>query len=623
MTSTMPDSASSSKSKIMIETGMEHRGMERVLLVTAVCLTFVVIGFIISTDTLSQAVKPDEPNSFRKARNFYKSCMDEETIEAKDASPLIDLMEYLGGWPVLGTSPGGKWSSNGYKFETLWAKLTGELSEPYIISTFVNIDDKNSSRYILMIDQQISFGMPSREYYLDIKYAKVKEAYLKYMTTIATMLKGDPLTVKQDMADLLEFETKLANLTTPNDERRDSEALYNLMTLKELSANVPLIDWRYYFDTVISDKVKPITDSEPIVNRNPRFIREVSQLAVVDTPPRVVVNYFIWRLTMNFISKLGERFRYANQQYLKVLYGRSSEEPRFRFCAESINNKLMFVVGRMYIDKKFTADSKANTLEMTHYLKNAFIKMLKDNDWMDEETKIVAEQKIDFGDSDFFANEIEYGNWTARAHFEQLFQKVVEAEWLMGPAVVNAYYTRSHNEIVFPAGILQTPFYNHKSPWWGCGRKYDKNGNLVQWWSDESIENFIKQTECIIDQYNSYVMPENDMNLNGVQTQGENIADNGGLKEAYIAYRSFVDNGGKEEPLLPGLNFTQDQLFFINYGQVWCSLYRPAAVTIQILNGVHSLGRYRVIGSTHNNEDFSRVFSCPKPKPSKKKCRIW
>ncbi|XP_033097749.1 membrane metallo-endopeptidase-like 1 isoform X4 [Anneissia japonica] len=753
---------SSSKSELfMEERKIQNRGMERVLMVTAVCLTFVVIGLIISTgtdrnnlrrevnelknerrrevnelknetdtcltdhcvkmagnlisnmnpeidpcdnffefscggwerryaipedqssysafsvlreevqlvlrDILSQDVNPEEPDSFRKARDFYKSCMDEDIIEEKDASPLIDLMEYLGGWPVLGPSPGGMWSSTGYKFEKLWAKLSGEFNNNHIISTYVDNDDKNSSRYILKIDQP-ELGMPSREYYLYSEYADIKEAYLTYMTTVATMLNGDSLMVKQDMADLLDFETKLANLTTPEEELRDNEALYNLMTLEELSAYVPLIDWRYFFDTITPEKVKPILDSEPIINRNPRFIREVSQLAVVDTPPRVIVNYFLWRLTMNRIQNMGERFRHVRQQYYKVLYGASSESSRFRSCTDYVNSILNFAVGRMYIDKTFTGDSKENTVEMIDYLREAFIEMLKYNDWMDEDAKIVAAEKcnamydqvgypdwikddntldkeyasIDLGDSDYFGNVLAYLNWTAQMNFGYLREKVDKTEWSIGPALVNAFYSSSKNTIVFPAGILQPPFYNNKSPWYlnyggigavigheithgfdDRGRQYDKDGNLVQWWSDESIEKFTERAQCIIDQYDSYVMPENDMNLNGIQTQGENIADNGGLAEAYRAYRSFIESRGREEPLLPGLNYTQDQLFFINYAQVWCSAFRPEGATSQILSGVHSPGRYRAIGATHNSDDFARVFSCPKANPPQTKCKVW
>ncbi|XP_071945619.1 membrane metallo-endopeptidase-like 1 [Antedon mediterranea] len=746
---------------VMEETKKTNRGMERVFLVTTVCLVFVVIGLIITTavigtdrnnlkrevnalkdepevcttdhcvkmagnlitnmdtsvdpcdnffqfscggwekryaipeneyyysafsvlredvqlvlrDLLSEDSTPNdesssssrEPDTFRKSRDFYKACMDEDTIDKLDGEPLIDLLEYLGGWPVLGPSPGGMWSQRGYKFETLWATLSGEFNNRHIIHSYVDYDDKNSSRYILKIDQP-SLGMSSREYYLSSEYAETKEAYLKYMTDIALLLNGSPITVKSEMEEVLEFETKLANLTTPDEDLRDNEALYNLMTLEELSADVPLIDWRYYFNTVTPKSVQPITDSEPIVNRNPTYMKEISQLVVVDTHPSVVVNYLMWRIIMNRVSNLGERFRHVRQQYYKVLYGASAEGARFRTCSDYINGILDFAVGRMYVDKTFTGDSKENMVDMIGRLRKSFIDMLKDNEWMDEPTKLVAAEKcnamydqvgypdwikddalldkeyinIDFDDMNYFTNVLSYLNWTSQETYGYLRKEVDKNEWSIGPAVVNAFYNSQRNKIVFPAGILQPPFYNNKSPWYlnyggigavigheithgfdDRGRQYDKEGNLVQWWTDNSIEKFTEKKQCIVDQYDNYVMPENDMNLNGIQTQGENIADNGGLVESYKAYRSFVDSREKAEPLLPGLNYTQDQLFFINYAQVWCSAFRPEGATAQILTGPHSPGRFRAIGATRNSEGFAKAFNCPKPTGSEKRCKVW
>jgi membrane metallo-endopeptidase-like protein 1 len=265
-------------------------------------------------------------------------------------------------------------------------------------------------------------------------------------------------------------------------------------------------------------------------------------------------------------------------------------------------------------------------------------------DWIKDNAKLDAEYEgLTAKNDEYFKNSLKYREWVALEELK-LLREDVDTEnslWsIVGPAVVNAFYSPSRNGILFPAAILQPPFYHKDLPWYSNyggigmaigheithgfdnnGRQYDKDGNFKQWWTQKSIDNFKEKAQCIIDQYSDYVMPENGRNLNGQQTQGENIADNGGVRESYKAY---MDNIPKQ-PRLPGVDFTEEQMFFLSFSQIWCSVFKPEGVDDYIDNGVHSPGRYRVIGTLQNNEVFNDAFNCPPGSYMNRdvKCKIW
>ncbi|XP_072047744.1 neprilysin-like [Amphiura filiformis] len=610
----------------------------------------------------------DDITAITKVKDFYASCVDLETIDERDDEPLRNLLHDLGGWPVLGDTKGGFWNETDYDFEALMGRLSGEYSNDVIVGSFVGVDDKDSTRYVLFIDQP-SLGMPSRDYYLEDQYAHYKKAYFDYMVTIATMLGADEGAATIDMTAVLEYETILANITIPDEERRDNEALYNPTTISGLDKAIPEINWMQYFNTIMPDELTPLPDTEEVINQSPDYMKNASRITKDETPQRVVANYLIWRITMNRISSLSQRYRDAQQVYYNVLYGTSSVSARWRDCVDYVNGALEMASGRMYVEENFAGDSKENMAIMIANLKTAFKDMLEYNEWMDEDTKIVAREKCDairdqigypdwimedstlndfyvkmnIAEDTYFENILDYIGWGANDNLARLRKDVDKDEWFTGPAVVNAYYSSSSNKIVFPAGILQPPFYHKDSPWYlnyggigmvigheithgfdDRGRQYDKDGNLKQWWSDESITNFKERAQCVIDQYGQYIMPENNKTLNGIQTQGENIADNGGLKESFKAY---MENE-YANIMLPGFDeYTPEQLFYLNFAQVWCSAYRPEGVDSAILTGVHSPGRYRVIGPSHNSFDWPKAYNCPDDTymnpPAEDKCVIW
>ncbi|XP_072047613.1 endothelin-converting enzyme homolog [Amphiura filiformis] len=607
-------------------------------------------------------------DAISKVKDFYAACLDLDTIETRDKDPLVKLLQELGGWPVLGNNEGGNWTEDTFDLELLLATFAGEYNMGVIFSTGVGPDDKDSSRYVIYLDQA-GLGMGSRDYYLKDTNANYKKAYMDLMIKVTKMLGADETTATDDMNDVLEFETILANMTVPPEERRDSEKLYNPITLGSLSKEIPRINWARYFDIMMPEETKPIKTTELIINQSPVYVPNATRFTLEETPSRTVANYIIWRLVMTKVSSLSKRFRDAKQEYYKVLYGTTTVPPRWRDCVDDSNGVFGFATGRMYVEENFDAKSKANIESLIANLKTSFKDMLKYNDWMDEATKVVAREKCDaigekIGYPDwikkdsklneyydklsvlegkFFENIMNYNKWGAQDELLRLRTKVDKDEWFIGPAVVNAYYSPSHNQIVFPAGILRPPFYNPDSPWYlnyggigtvigheithgfdDVGRQYDKNGNLKQWWSNGSISQFKDRAQCIVDQYSKYRMPENNKLLNGIQTQGENIADNGGLKESLKAYKDNEYSTIK----LPGFEkYSPEQLFFLSFAQVWCRVARPESVDSSILSDPHSPGRYRVIGTAHNSVDFAKAYKCKANSnmnpPTKKKCMVW
>ncbi|XP_070559983.1 neprilysin-1-like [Ptychodera flava] len=267
-------------------------------------------------------------------------------------------------------------------------------------------------------------------------------------------------------------------------------------------------------------------------------------------------------------------------------------------------------------------------------------------DWIkdDEELNDYYKNYV-FDSGKYFENYLQCEKEETQRNFEYFRKPVDKLMWVTGPAIFNANYNPRTNSINLPAGILQSLFYHKDSPHYlnfggmgmfigheithgfdDIGRQFDKDGNLKQWWTDESIEAFVGRAQCIVDQYDKYNMDECNMTLNGVHTQGENIADNGGLKEAYRSYRKMVDETMDGEELrLPGIGLTQDQMLFVNFAQIWCSKYTEQGARHAILAGGHSPGRYRVEGSISNLPEFAKVFNCPASSPMNpdKKCTVW
>lgn len=617
---------------------------------------------VVLKGVLEESIKTDDNKATIKAKQFYKSCMDLPQIRKIGEGRLKDVLQSLGGWPVITPN----WHPPNMTIEQLMGLIRGNYSEPVLVELYVGADDKNSSANILQIDQ-LQLALPSRDYYLKPSSENDLKAYHKYMTQTAILLGADPVAAAQELDDVLQFEIKLVNASLPEADRHDTSAIYTKLTLPELQRQVPQLNWTVFLKTVLGPDIELLPD-EVLVSYAMPYLVEMGKI-LENADRRVVHNYVIWRLVMSIMAHMIDEYQRERIEFRKILLGVQSERMRWSQCVEWTNKKLGLAVGALFIRDNFNQESKDTALEMIHTLREAFNELLTENHWMDDETRAVAREKANamnerIGYPEILNNatelEKEYENltivpdnfmenvfnilkWDSDKNLQLLHQPVDKEKWTTEPAVVNAFYNPNKNDIVFPAGIFQPLFYSNNYPksvnYGGIGvvigheithgfddkgRQFDKDGNMMQWWNNATIEAFRERTQCIIDQYSRYKIEEVGMYVNGRMTQGENIADNGGLKQAFRAYKKWVKRHGPE-PELPGLNLTHDQLFFLNYAQIWCGSMRPEDAVTKIRSSVHSPGFIRVLAPLSNSKDFAEAYKCKLGSPMNpvEKCSVW
>ncbi|EEB19488.1 endothelin-converting enzyme, putative [Pediculus humanus corporis] len=611
---------------------------------------------------------PAETNDaapFLLAKNLYKACMNKTGIANRGHTPILDILKKLGGWPVL---EGQSWNPGTFDWkETVYKFRDYGYSVDYFIDFSIGVDLKNTTIRTIDLDQP-SLGL-GREYLSKGFDEKIVQAYYEYQVDIATLLGADKKMAETELKESLNFEIQLANISLPNEERRNASKLFNPMSIHQLQQKFPSIPWLEYFNRLLPKHIR-VNSSEVVIVSVPTFLKQLEAL-LSKTPKRVLANYVMWRAAGASVSYLSEDLRNRQLQYSTVLSGKESREARWKECIDIVSSGVSLAVGSMYVKKYFKEDSKKAALEMVRDIREEFNNILTNLNWMDSETKQKALEKaasmvthIAYPDELLDVKKLEkfYDRLTVDPNyylesvlnltkfgtdysFGRLRQPVNKTEWISHgrPAVVNAFYSGVENSIQFPAGILQGIFFSNDRPKYmnygaigfvigheithgfdDQGRQFDNKGNLVDWWAKSTEEKFINRAQCIIHQYGNYTAEEVDLKLNGINTQGENIADNGGIKEAYRAYVKWSERNG-EEKMLPGLPYTPRQLFWISAANTWCCKYRPEALKIRIITGVHSPGRFRVIGPLSNMPEFSKDFNCPlgsKMNPVDK-CEVW
>ncbi|XP_066097097.1 endothelin-converting enzyme 2 isoform X5 [Saccopteryx bilineata] len=594
----------------------------------------------------------------RKTQRFYLSCLQVERIEELGAQPLRDLIEKIGGWNVTGS-----WDQDSF-MEVLKAVAGTYRATPFF-TVYVSADSKSSNSNVIQVDQSGLF-LPSRDYYLNrTANEKVLTAYLDYMEELGVLLGGQPASTREQMRQVLELEIQLANITVPQDQRRDEEKIYHKMSIAELQTLAPSMDWLEFLSFLLSPL--ELSDSEPVVVYGMDYLQQVSEL-INHTEPSILNNYLIWNLVQKTTSSLDRRFESAQEKLLETLYGtKKSCTPRWQTCISNTDDALGFALGSLFVKATFDQQSKEIAEGMISEIRTAFEEALGQLVWMDDKTRQAAKEKADaiydmigfpdfildpkelddvydgyeVSEDSFFQNMLNLYNFSAKVMADQLRKPPSRDQWSMTPQTVNAYYLPTKNEIVFPAGILQAPFYARNHPkalnFGGIGvvmghelthafddqgREYDKEGNLRPWWQNESLAAFRNHTACMEEQYSQYQV--NGEKLNGRQTLGENIADNGGLKAAYNAYRAWLRKHGQEQQL-PAVGLTNHQLFFVGFAQVWCSVRTPESSHEGLVTDPHSPARFRVLGTLSNSRDFLRHFGCPVGSPMNpgQLCEVW
>ncbi|XP_022118451.2 endothelin-converting enzyme homolog isoform X2 [Pieris rapae] len=605
-----------------------------------------------------------------KARVYYDACVDtNETIEKLGEKPLIGIIKRLGGWHIL---PNTLVKTQKWDLQKILQDVQNKYNLGGLFNWAVTEDDRNSTKHVIVLDQG-GLNLPTRDNYLNkTAHKKVLDAYLDYMTRISVLLGANKTDARAQMSKVIQFETELANITTPSEDRRDEEGLYNPYTIRQWQKEAPFLNWSMFFNDAFKLVNRTISDDERIVVYAPEYFRNLTRVlrkfSKSEEDQRTLTSYMMWQVSRSLSTYLSKPFRDASKILRKALLGSEGTEESWRYCVTDTNNAIGFAVGAMFVREVFHVAAKTEGEIMIDNIRAAFKKNLKKLDWMDSETRDAAQSKADaitdmigfpdyildkdeldkqYGDlvvkpNEYFENNIAFNTFSLKHDLKKLDQPVNKTKWGMTPSTVNAYYTPTKNQIVFPAGILQAPFYDENNPKcvnYGAmgvvmghelthafddqGREYDRFGNLNQWWNNKTIAQFKNRASCIQRQYSTYSVEG--QHLNGKQTLGENIADNGGLKASYHAYLEYSKRDATQNYTLPGLKYTHRQLFFISFAQVWCSAMTKESTKMQIEKDDHTVAKYRVIGPISNLPEFSKEFNCPlgSPMNPKHKCEVW
>uniref|UniRef100_A0A674BEU5 Membrane metalloendopeptidase like 1 n=1 Tax=Salmo trutta TaxID=8032 RepID=A0A674BEU5_SALTR len=590
-------------------------------------------------------------DAFKKAKTLYSSCMNETAYSVTfiNSTPLMLLIDSIGDWPAASED---------------WNSTAGTDTHT----------KTNKSVFILQIDQP-GLGMPSREYYFND--GNYKRAYLQFMVSMVRIAREDRNLTQEDdrvveeMLQVLELETDIANVSAK--ERQDVTILYKKMTLTELqeSFNLNGFNWTRFVRGVLSSVAVKVQLEEEVVVYSSPYLEKMNKVLSKHTV-RTMQNYLTWQVVMERVSSLSRRFKDARAHYRKALYGTTVEEARWRDCVRYVQGSMENAVGALYVRETFAGESKRMVSDLISKIQEAYVETLEELSWMDDQSKEKAREKamaikehigypdhileesnlkldqeyahLNFSEENYFENILE--NLQAEAHksLKKLREPVNPDMWIIGAAVVNAFYSPNRNQIVFPAGILQPPFFSKQQlqalNFGGIGmvigheithgfddngRNFDKDGNMLNWWSNYSAEHFKDQSQCMVQQYGNFNWKlAGGQNVSGISTLGENIADNGGVRQAYKAYMKWMEREG-EEHRLPGLDMDHKQLFFLNFAQVWCGAYRPEYASQSIKTDSHSPLEYRVLGSLQNFGAFSEAFQCKPGTPMNPeiKCRVW
>lgn len=551
---------------------------------------------------------------------FYKSYMDLSKRNELGITPLQPTLDMINNLKSKSDLVG------------LMAKLQKEGgSLPF--GWYVNNDAKNSSEYALYLTQS-GLGLPDRDYYLkdDEKFTKIRAAYVKYMTEI--LAKSGVKNADKAAENVLAFETSLAKAQWSRVQSRDATKSYNKMTVAEADKLAGDLDLATFFK---DGGIK----TEDIIVRQPSYLEALGGI-YKDTDLAVWQDYLKFHFVSGYANLLSKDLVDLNFDfYSKTLRGVEEQAPLWKKAVNASNSVLGEILGKVYVKDNFPPEAKARMEELVDNLIKGYGEAIAGLEWMSPETKVAAQEKLDkftpkigypdkwkdyselkISPDDLVGNYIRYSEWADADSIAKLGQPVDRSEWHMTPQTVNAYYNPVNNEIVFPAAILQPPFFNLEADDavnYGAigavighelghgfddqGAKYDGDGNLRNWWSESDLKQFEARTAALVAQYSEY-MPFEDAGVNGELTLGENIGDLGGLTVAYKAYRLSL--GDKEAPVIDG--YTGDQRFFMGWAQIWRRIYRDEELRNRLMTDPHSPSHYRVIGILSNMPEFYEAF---------------
>ncbi len=600
---------------------------------------------------LEAASKPSASRTPLEAKfgDFFAACMDKPLADQQGLKPLE---------PTLSAIDALNSKSD---LATLLAKLfvTHTVSAPDFFNFGVEQDQLDSSKQIAAIGQG-GLGLPDRDYYLaqDERQQKIREQYVAHMTAMFVLAGDSPEKAAAEAKSVMAIETAFAKASTPRVDMRDPKNVYHIMTVEQFKTLAPNFDWSTYFGNV---GIRPFTSLNV---STPDFFKAASQ-QIQDQDLTAWKSYLRWHAIHDAAPYLSSNFVDENFHfYSEELAGQKELTPRWKRCTRLTDRDLGEAVGQDWVKKNFPPQDKESMQKLVAALDKALGEDIQQLPWMSDATKKEAEtklsmfrNKIGYPDHwrdyssvkvspDTLLADIDSASYFAEKHeFDKLGQPVDETEWGMTPPTVNAYYDPAMNDINFPAGILQPPFYDFsKDPavnFGGIGvvighemthgfddegSQFDGKGNLREWQTPEDRKAFTERTDCEVKEYGGFESAPG-QHLNGKLTLGENTADNGGLRIAYLALMNTLQAEGKKAPYTSDKvdGFTPQQRFFIAFAQVWCSNQTEQSLRVSAKTDPHSPGKFRTNGSVQNFDEFGKAFSCKQGTPMypANSCRVW
>jgi putative endopeptidase len=605
-------------------------------------------NYLLYVELKAAADAPKTPLQ-KKYGDYFAACMN------------VDLADKLGAKPV---EPAMKTIASLEDKKQL-STMVAELQTKYAVSTFYQLgvqqDQKDSSQQIVDTGQG-GLTLPDRSYYIDDspRSQKLRDQYVDHLTKMFVLLGDSQDKAAEEAKSVMSIETALAKGAIDRVELRDPAKRYHIMTLAELQSLSPDYDWTPYLKGIKIGEFKTLNVATPT------FFTAMNaeiESASLDS----IKSYLRWHALRSAAPSLSKPFVDENFNFFSAtLQGQKEQTPRWKRCTRATDQALGEAVGQDWVKQNFPPDAKANMDKLVAALERALGQDIQQLPWMSAETKVEAEKKLDA-----IRNKIGYpenwrdysalvvkrddplGNLERNAEFERarnlnkLGKPVDEKEWGMTPPTVNAYYNPPNNDINFPAGILQPPFFdNSMDPavnFGGIGvvighemthgfddqgSKYDPKGNVKQWFTADDLAKFKERTDCEVKEYDGFKVAEG-QNLNGKLTLGENTADNGGIRIAFQALQEVLAKGGPNTE--PGYvngekdGYTPAQRFFITFGQVWCQNQTEQNARVLAKTDPHSTGEWRTKGTVQNFDEFGKAFGCKvgQPMMPTNSCRVW
>ncbi len=594
-------------------------------------------------DILEGAAKPGTAATspeLKQIGDYYASCMAEPAIEAKGTTPLTPDLTRVTAIKDKAEIP----AVVGHMHTVGASGFFGFGAAP---------DFKDASQYMLIFAQG-GMGLPDRDYYLkdDANSVKLRGDYEKHVAKMLQLGGDTPARAAAGAAAVMQIETALAKNALDRVSQRDPTNIYHKMSRDEVKKLMPNFNMSAYLERAEA----PPGDSANV--SEPEFLKAVDQV-VASTPLDDLKTYMRWHVIHSNASMLPKRFVDESFAfYGKTLTGAKEQRPRWKRCVAAADGDLGEALGKVYVDRTFGAEGKVRTLKMVEAIEVALGSDIKDITWMSDETKTAAEAKLravankigypdrwrDYSSlrivrGDAYGNSARANTFEYRRQMAKIGKPVDKTEWFMTPPTVNAYYNPLENNINFPAGILQPPFFikaadeavnlgaagavvGHELThgFDDQGRKFDAQGNMREWWTPADGKSFEERATCVANQYGGYTAV-GDVKVNGRLTLGENVADNGGVRLAWMALMELL----KSKPLGTADGFTVEQRFFIGWGQIWCENRSDEVARLHAQINPHSPGQYRANGVVSNMPEFAKAFTCPATAKMVQQpvCRVW